>query len=180
MSTVEAGRDEITGRYSGVFFELAQEEKSVPSILKEIEKLKTCISRDMAGWRQLIGPVMSLKTQKKIIEELSRALKLSPLSTHFLDVLVQNRRLKNLVPILEDFRRRAERAEGHIHGVVESATELTKKDVENLQKSIGKGVVLRQVINENILGGVILRIGSTMVDASLGTQLQKIRQVMKG
>jgi F-type H+-transporting ATPase subunit delta len=180
MSTLGARRDEISKRYGGVLFELAQEEKVINITLKDAERLQKCFAGEPLEWRQVVGPTVPLKVQHNIIEKLSESLKLSPLMTRFLLILTQNRRLQSMQAILDEFHSRTQHAEGIVHGMLETATKLTKKDIESLQKSLGKGVLLEQRVNENILGGVILRMGSTMIDASLGTQLNKLRQVMKG
>ena len=99
-------------------------------------------------------------------------------------ILCQNHRLQNLMSILDNFTLRAQGAEGIVGGVLETAMTLSNKEIEELQDSLtvqlGKKVSLQQDVKEGLIAGVILHIGSRMVDASLKTRLNKLRQVMKG
>jgi F-type H+-transporting ATPase subunit delta len=99
-------------------------------------------------------------------------------------MLCQNRRLQRLNVIFDEFTALTKAAEGIVEGVLETTTELSKNEIETLQKSLklqlGKDVFLHQEIKESLLGGVVLRIGSMMIDASIGTQLTKLRLAMKG
>ncbi|MBY0293458.1 MAG: ATP synthase F1 subunit delta [Alphaproteobacteria bacterium] len=184
MSAVETKRDEIAKRYGGVLFTLSQESQSLKAILKEATLLHQYLQEASFLWARLVSPVASLHIQQKVVESLTSSLKLGSLMRRFLMILCQNHRLQNLMSILDDFILRAQGAEGVIGGVLETAMTLSKKEIEDLQNSLtvqlGKEVSLRQDVKESLIAGVILHIGSQMIDASLGTQLSKLRQAMKG
>lgn len=184
MSDRETRRDEIAKRYGGVLFNLAQEMKTLPSVLKEAILLRQSIQAEPPAWSHVVNPTLPLQTQRHIVESLAASLKLRPLIKRFLMVLCQNRRLSHLNSILDEFMALTQSAEGVVVGVLESASELTKKEMEGLQKSLkvhlGKDISLTQIIKENLIAGVVLRIGSVMIDASLGTRLNNLKTAMKG
>lgn len=184
MSSVEAKRDEIAKRYGSVLFDLTQEKKDLEVVLKDVSRLRQSLKDDPRGWSQVVSPAILPQTQRHIIESLATSLKLGTLMKRFLSILCQNRRLQNLMPILDEFLIQARSAEGIMEGVLETATELSKKEIETLQKAlklqIKKEISLRQEIKTNLLGGAVLRIGSMMIDASIRTQLNKLQQVMEG
>lgn len=184
MSDVGTRQDEIAKRYGGVLFDLAQESKSKKAILKEVTLLHKSLKAWAHEWSWVMRPNVSVQTQLQIMEKIASSLKLGTLMKRFLVVLCQNRRLQNLQSVLNDFIMRSQLSEGMREGVIETASELSKNEIEALEKSLkiqlGKDITLHQVIKETLLAGVILKIGSIMIDASLGTQLHKIRFGMKG
>jgi F-type H+-transporting ATPase subunit delta len=184
VTEVESRRDEIARRYGGVLFNLAQETKTLPSVLKEAMLLRKSIQADLHAWSYIVNPTLPLQTQRHIMESLITSLKLGHLMKQFLMVLCQNRRLAHLNSILDEFTALTQSASGIVEGVLETAYELSKKEMEELQKSLkvelGKDISLTQVIKENLIAGVVLRIGSMMIDASLGTRLNKLKMAMKG
>jgi ATP synthase F1 delta subunit len=184
VANLEIKGYEVAKRYGGVLFDLAQENKKIKDLLKEVGILQHCVEKEPRSWARVASPVLPPQIQRKIIEKLTKSLKLSPLMTHFLLVLCQNRRLQNLELILDNFVIRSQVAEGLVKGVVETSLALTKaqqQDLEkNLEKHLGKKVSLTQVIKENLIAGVVLHLGSLMIDASIGMRLNKLRYEMKG
>jgi F-type H+-transporting ATPase subunit delta len=184
VANLEIKGYEIAKRYGGVLFDLAQENKKMKEVLKEIAILQQCIAKEPRPWARVVSPIMPPQIQRKIIEKLAKSLKLSPLMFHFLLVLCKNRRLHNLKLILDDVIVRSQVAEGLFEGVVETSEKLTTAQQQslekNLEKHLGKKVSLQQVIKEDLIAGVVLRLGSLMIDASLGMRLNKLRQEMKG
>jgi F-type H+-transporting ATPase subunit delta len=184
VANLEIKGYEVAKRYGSVLFDLAQENKKTKDILKEAALLQQCVAQEPRSWARVASPVLPPQIQRKIIEKLAKSLKLSPLMAHFLLVLCKNRRLQNLNLILDDFVIRSQVAEGLLKGVVETSLELTKaqqQDLEkNLEKHLGKKVSLTQVIKEDLIAGVVLHLGSLMIDASIGMRLNKLRHEMKG
>lgn len=184
MANLEIRRDEIAKRYGGVLFDLVQQGKLLKPILKDIERLEACLQKEPRAWTHVVSPTLPLQLQRRIIKNLTSSLKLGELMRHFMLVLCQNRRLSNLHFILEEFKMRTQYAEGIIEGTLETATKISSKDLVNIQTSLkqqlGKDVTLNQIIKENLIAGIVLRIGSMMIDASLETQLKKLQFAMKG
>lgn len=184
MSGIEARHDEVAKRYGGVLFNLAQENKTLKSVLKEVILLRRAVEKEPQAWSQVINPTLSFQTQRLIVESLVASLNLGSLMKRFLMVLCHNRRLSHLNAILDEFTTLTQSESGIVEGVLETASELSKKELDALQKSLkdqlGKHISLTQVIKENLVAGVVLRIDSMMIDASLGTQLNKLKTAMKG
>lgn len=184
MPTLEVKRDEIARRYGNVLLSLAEDKKSVATLQEDVQRLYSEIMKAPAVWAQGVSPIIPLKTQRGIVDKLSSSLKLGVLLSSFLKVICQHRRLKNLTSILEEFIVQSQIAEGVVKGVVETAVELPEKKVKELQqtlkKMLNKDVVLHQDVKESLLGGVIVRIGSVMIDSSMQTQLKKLQSSMKG
>ncbi len=184
MSVNEVRRNKIAKRYGGVLFDLSQESKSPKKMLKEATLLLKCLEEESQVWSQVTSPIIPLRAQCQMAEKLASSLHFGNLMKRFLDIVCQNRRLQDLNFILRNFIDRAQRAEGILEGVLETAEELSPKQIEKLQKSLkmqlGKTISIHQRVDENLLGGVVLRVGSLMIDVSLRTQLNKFRQAMKG
>jgi F-type H+-transporting ATPase subunit delta len=179
----ETKQDEVAERYGGVLFDLAQKEKALKRISKEATLLLQCLSGEPHAWTQVVNPTVSSQTQYKILKNLGKSLKWGPLMDSFLRVLCLNRRLPSLESILNYYIVLSQLDEGIQTGVLETATKLSQKDITSLQDALkhqlGKDISLRQELKENLIGGVVLRMGSFMIDASLKTVLNKLRQAMK-
>ncbi len=175
---------EIGKRYGIVLFNLARENKEIESVLKEVQKLYDCLTPILPEWKQAINPTVPLANQQKIVEKISETLQLGKLMSKFLNITCRNHRLSSLVFILKEFMAKYKENAGILEGTLETASELSKKEIEKLQERLGqhmcKKIILHQNIKENLLGGVVLRLGSLMIDASLKTQFVHLRQVMEG
>ena len=184
MANLEIKGYKVAKRYGGVLFDLAQENKKIKKLLKEVGILQECITQEPRSWAHISNPILPPQIQRKIIEELTNSLKLGSLITHFLLVLCKNRRLQNLKLILDDFVARSQVAEGLVKGVIETSLALTKAQQQhlekNLEKHLGKKISLTQVIKEDLVAGVVLHLESLMIDASIGMRLKKLRHEMKG
>jgi len=184
VANLEVEGYKIAKRYGGVLFDLAQEKKQVKATLKEIILLQKLLEKDSRAWVRIINPMLSIQLQQKIIQNVASVLKLRPLMSHFLLVLCKNRRLSNLRIILENVFLRSQIEEGLLKGVLETSQKLTQKEQQDLEKSLeahlGKKISLTQVIKEELIAGVVLRLGSLMIDASLRAQLNRLRLQMKG
>lgn len=184
MSGIKERPDKIAIRYGGVLFDLALKNNDFEASLKDLNRLRQCIEKEPFDWLRVVSPSLPLYTQRRIIESLLSSLKLGNLMSRFVMILCQNRRLSHLNLILEDFLERTKRGKGIVEGVLETPLELPKKDIEELEKSLksqlGKTIHLHQEIKEDLLGGVVLRIESLMIDASTRTHLNKLKTAMKG
>lgn len=184
MSNIKARPDKIAIRYGGVLFKLAHQNNAVQEVVKDLNRLRKCMEAEPTEWLRVVSPSLPLYTQHKIIEKLLLDLKLGKIMSRFLRVLCQNRRLPHLQLILQEFLERMKQAEGIMDGVIETAVKLSPQEIEALQKSLtsqlGKNIYLHQEIKESLLGGVVLRLGSLMIDGSTKTHLNKLRTAMKG
>lgn len=181
MSDIDVRQNEIAKRYGGVLFSLAQENNILKDISKDTARLHQCLLQEPLEWNLITSPTTPLKIQYQIIEKLAASLKLEKLTTQFLKVVCHNHRLESLIFMLENFKLRCKE---DIEGIVETATALSQKELDHLQavlkQHFKKEVRLRPILKESLLGGVVLRIGTSMIDTSLKTKLNKLHHVMKG
>lgn len=176
--------DKVAKRYGSVLFDLASENNKIKDILKDISRVQHLIGAEPLEWARVASPSLPHYTQRKVIESLLPVLKLGDLMNHFIRVLCDNRRLPHLKFILDEFLVCVRRAEGIVDGVIETAAPLSPQEIEGLQRALkaqwGRDIQLHQDVKENLLGGVILRLGSVMIDGSIKTHLNKLKTAMKG
>ena len=181
---MKARPDKIARRYGGVLFDLAHKDNTVKGVLNDLKRLRGCVTAEPLEWSRVVSPSLPLHTQRKILKSLLSSLKLGDLMSHFVMTLCQNRRLPHLNLILEEFLERSQRAKGIVEGTLETTMPLSNKEIETLQNALqsqlGENILLHQEVKEHLLGGMILRIGSLMIDASTKTRLNKLRTTMKG
>lgn len=181
---MKARPDKVARRYGSVLFDLAQENKELKVVLTDVDRMRHCIDLEPHEWGKVVSPSLPLYTQRRIIDSLLTALKLAPLMKHFVKVLCENRRLPHLKGILDEFLMCTQRAEGIVEGILETAVAISPQEIEELQKSLksqlNKNIHLHQEIKEGLLGGIILRMGSLMIDGSMRTQLNRLKTAMKG
>lgn len=184
MSYLTVRQSEVAKRYGGVLFDLAQENRAVDRVLKDIRHLHACVVRDPKAWTYVASPVISLELQRRILQKLAQALKLDKLLTRFLLVVKEHHRLKELPQMLDNFMARHQEALGIEEGVIETSIPLSPQSVKSLQKVLSehfeKEVVLKPSLNQDLLGGAVIRFGTRMIDGSVRTQLAHLKQMMKG
>lgn len=183
MSQGGKQQNEVAKRYGGILFELASERNLSEQVLRDARQLLKCLHQDQRAWKFVSSPVVSLEVQCKVIKELSLSLKTNQLTFQFLITVGRNHRLAHLSEMLEEYIARCKGVVGVIEGTLELATTLPAQTLNKLQKALtkrlGKEVVLQTQINKTLLAGGILRLGTFMVDASLETRLNKLRDMLK-
>lgn len=174
----------LSGRYATALFDLAIEQNSLDAVLTSLDSLANGIdsSEDL---RALINsPMVSRAAAAAGIKAIAGAMALDSLTTSFLGVLAQNRRLGALKPIISDVRALAAARRGEITAKVTSAQPLTKSQQDALAKKLkaglGRDVALDLTTDPAILGGLIVRVGSRMIDSSIRTRLDALGQALKG
>ena len=105
------------------------------------------------------------------------------MTANFIRVVAQNRRLFVLPAIIESFRRMAADARGEVAGDVTSAVKLTAAQLKELKAAlkakVGKDVALNEIVDPSVLGGLIVKVGSQMIDTSIRTKLTSLKMMMK-
>ncbi|MEQ1498339.1 MAG: F0F1 ATP synthase subunit delta [Novosphingobium sp.] len=174
----------LQGRYASALYQLAAETKAVSAVEGDLEKVSQAIlgSADLAGL--IRNPRISRDAAAQTMAGLGKLLKLSPLTTKFLGALADNRRLAKLPEIVAAFATIAAAARGELAAEVTSAHALTDAQLKavaaKLRAREGKEVKLTAKVDPDLLGGLIVRIGSTQIDSSIRTRLNTLAQAMKG
>ena len=174
----------LQGRYASALYELASENKAVSTVEADLDQLGQSIvaSSDLASL--IRNPRLTRAGAQAAMTGLGTHLKLSPLTQKFLGVLAHNRRLSALPQIVTAFAGIAAAARGELNATVTSAHPLSADQVSAIAAKLkareGKEVKLTATVDPEILGGLVVRIGSTQIDSSIRTRLNTLANAMKG
>lgn len=174
----------LQGRYAAALYDLASEEGKVTAVESDLAGLGQAIaaSDDLAAL--IRNPRVTREAASAAMANVAKLLKLAPLTTNFLGVLAQNRRLAKLPEVVRAFATIAAAARGEISAEVTSAHPLSEAQLKALAEKLkareGKDVKLSATVDPDILGGLVVRIGSTQIDSSIRTRLNTLAAAMKG
>ncbi len=174
----------LAGRYATALFELARDEKQLEAVGASLATLRETL-RDSEDFRELTSsPVISRDQATGAVAATASAMRLDPITTNFLGVLAQNRRLSQLGAIIRTFNMLASGHRGETTAEVTSAHPLSDDQVQalrqNLRTRIGRDVAVDLNVDPTILGGLVVKIGSQMIDGSIRTKLNTLAHAMKG
>lgn len=174
----------LAGRYVAALFDLADEQKALDQVAGDLTALRALID-ESADLRRLMGsPLYGRDQQVKAMGAVLAKAGVSELTRKFVLVVAQNRRLFALRGMIEGFLAELARRRGEITAKVTVARPLTaeqeKRLEETLRGAVGGKVRIDTKIDESLIGGLIVQVGSRMVDGSLKTKLQKLQNAMKG
>jgi len=174
---------QIARPYAAALFDLAQSERSVAAVeagLVELQKL-TAESADFR--RFLRSPVISSEEKSNAAEAILASAKLHPTVANFVRVVARNGRLFVLPSIIQQFQQLAAADRGEAAADVTSATPLgeahRKALADTLKQKLGKTVTLTEHVDPSLIGGLVVKVGSQMIDSSLKTKLTAIKIAMK-
>ena len=174
----------LSGRYATALFELAKESKAIDGVGKSLSGVKTALA-DSADFRALTtNPLITCTAAASGVAAVAKAMKLDRLSTNFLGVLAQNRRLAELASVIAAYESLASSHRGEATADVTSAHALDASQVKALKaqlaKKVGRDVAVTLHVDPALLGGLIVKIGSQMIDSSIKTRLNTLATAMKG
>jgi len=173
----------IAERYATAIFELAQESKSLPKLESNLTDLANALD-DSADLRDLIAsPVVSREDQGKAIAAIADKMGLVPDLQNGLALMSRKRRLFVLPQLINQLRAMIAEAKGEMTADVVSATKLSaaqsKKLAETLKKTVGKDVKINATVDESLIGGLVVKVGSKMIDTSIRSRLNSLQNAMK-
>lgn len=174
----------LSGRYATALFELARDDGKLDKVGASVATLKQALA-DSADLKTLVSsPIVSRAEAGKVVAGLTKPLKLDPLTAKFLGVLAENRRLGVLGAIIRDFNTLSARHRGEASAQVITAHPLDKGQMAaltaRLKSIVGSEVAVDATVDPNILGGLIVRLGSRQIDGSIRTKLNALATAMKG
>ncbi|MEP9354133.1 F0F1 ATP synthase subunit delta [Xanthobacter sp. KR7-65] len=173
----------MAGRYATALFELANEANAVDSVKAELDRLSALIAESADLARLVKSPVFSAEEQLKAISAVLEQMGISGLAGNFVKLVAQNRRLFALPGMISDYAALVAHQRGETSAEVTVAAPLSDAHYAALKEALaektGKDVNLDVTVDPSILGGLIVKLGSRMVDASLKTKLNSIRHAMK-
>jgi F-type H+-transporting ATPase subunit delta len=174
----------VAGRYATALFELALEQKAVDAVRKDLDQFDALVAASADLARLVRSPVFGADEQLKALSAILDKAGIKGLAANFLRTVTANRRLFAVRDMIRDFRKLVARHRGEVTAQVTVAEKLNDKNLEALKgalKSVtgGKDIDLDVKIEPAIIGGLIVKVGSRMIDSSLRTKLNAIKFAMK-
>lgn len=173
----------MPGRYASALFALAREENALDDVAKDLAAIAAMIDKSADLERLVKSPVFSAEEQIRAIMAVLEKSKITKLTANFVGLVTKNRRLFAIGNMIKAYNGLLARHRGEISAEVTSAQDLSQKQIEalkaTLKSAMGRDVNLDVIIDETLLGGLIVKVGSRMVDTSLKTKLDKLRYAMK-
>ncbi|BBD98328.1 F0F1 ATP synthase subunit delta [Sphingobium amiense] len=174
----------LSGRYAVALFDLARDSNALDTVAGSLAALKAAVAQS-ADFKGLINsPVLSRDAAGKTIGAVASSMGIDPLTTKFLGVLAQNRRLAQLPAVIRAYETLLSNHKGEARAEVTSAHPLDADQVaalaRNLRTRVGRDVAIDAKVDPAILGGLVVKIGSQMIDSSIRTRLNTLAMAMKG
>ena len=173
----------IAGRYATALFELAVSEKRLDETAAELDQLRVMLEDSADLDRMVRSPVISRDDQGKVMEAITEQAGMSALVRRFVGVVAQNRRLFALRDMIRSFGLLLADHRGEVVAEVTSARALNDGQLTALKASLAQGlgrdISVETSVDEDLIGGLVVKVGSRMIDSSLRTKLQNIKFAMK-
>ena len=173
----------VSGRYATALFELARDDKSIDAVKADLDRFEAMLT-DSADLKRLVrSPVFSADSQSRALAAVLDQAVISGTAANFLKVLTANRRLFAVSDVIRAFRALVARFKGEATADVTVAEPLSDRNLGVLKTALksmtGKDVALNVNVDPSIIGGLVVKLGSRMVDSSLRTKLNSIKHAMK-
>lgn len=184
METSGGIQASLSGRYATALFDLARENKAIDSVAASLGSLKAALA-ESADFRALTtNPLLGRDDAARGAAAVAAHLRLDDLTSRFLGVLAQNRRLGQLAAVISAFSALAAAHRGETTAEVTSAHPLDEAQIaalkNKLKARVGRDVAIDLKVDPAILGGLVVKIGSRMIDSSIRTRLNTLAVAMKG
>jgi len=183
LASESSGLSGIAERYATALYELADESKSLDGVAEDLRRIKAMILGSSDLTRFLRSPLIGRQAQTKGILAVLEAAEVSELVRRFVAVVGSHRRLFALPGMIDAFLRHLAKRRGEIVVHVASARPLTAVQRAQLDQAlrgiVGQKINVEAKVDAELIGGLVVRVGSRMVDTSIRTQLQKLRRALR-
>ncbi len=173
----------IAGRYASAVFDLAKEAGALNALAADVEALDGALGQSGDLRAMISSPMISREDQGKAVAALAGPMHLSLLMANTLRLMAAKRRLFVLPQLVTELRSRIAAEKGEVTAEVVSATPLTEDQsahlVATLKKRVGKDVTLKTTVDPSLIGGMVVKLGSTMIDTSIRAKLAALKNAMK-
>jgi F-type H+-transporting ATPase subunit delta len=184
VATEEPQISGLAGRYATALFELAQEERAIETVERDFTTLKALIDGSPDLRLLVRAPVFSRTEQEKGMDAILRRMEAAPLTVRFVLLLASKGRLFALMDVVRAFELLAAKLRGEVRAQVTSARALSDAEVSELKailkSKLGRDARLDAKVDPSLLGGLVVKVGSRMIDSSLRTKLDGLRTAMRG
>lgn len=173
----------IAARYATAMFELAEEDGALSALEADVDALGAALA-ESSDLRDLISsPVYGREESGAAVGKLAEAMSLGPIAGNTLRLMAEKRRLFVLPALLTALREKIADHKGEVTAEVVSAKALTKAQSDKLQQtlsaSVGKDVKLNATVDDALIGGLVVKVGSKMIDTSIRSKLNTLQNSMK-
>ena len=184
MASQLASGDLIADRYSSALYDLVSENKVTDSVLENFKSIKKLIDNNKQLYLLIRSPLILSNDKLEILLKLTSSLNLNEISITFLKVVSNNKRFASLQSIISQFINIIAIKRGEVLADVTSADELSDEQRLNvkdqLKNILGDKLLLNFKVDKKIIGGLIIKVGSKMIDTSLASKINKLKIAMKG
>jgi len=184
LAGVDTSLSGLAGRYALALLDLADEDRSLDAVADDLRALRQMVGESEDLRRVLRSPMFSREQQATAVAAILEKAGLGETTRRFAQVLARNRRLFSLPQIIDVYLSELARRRGEVTAHVTSAVELSEAQrqalIESLASSIGGKVQVDVKVDDSLIGGLIVKVGSRMIDNSLRSKLQRLQLAMKG
>ena len=174
----------LAGRYALALFALARDERKLEQVGASLATLKAALAQSEDFRALAMSPLVSREEAGRAVAAAAGAMKLDPITRNFLGVLAHNRRLAQIGNVIRAFNQLWARHRGELTAEVVSAHALDDDQVAALKQTLrartGSDIAVDMHVDPAILGGLVVKIGSQMIDGSIRTKLNTLAHAMKG
>lgn len=184
MTSKISSSDIISDRYGSALYDLASEKKCIDEILNDLDVIEK-VMKESSELRHVIkSPLVNSEEKLNILLKIFAGSSFNNLTTTFLKVLDNNKRISNILSIILQFKKINSEKRGDIAANVISANELSEDEKNNitnqLKNTLGQKLSLNFNVDKEIIGGLIVKVGSKMIDTSIANKINKLKIAMKG
>ena len=182
MSSKKSFSSETANRYALALYELAEEKSELSTVEQDINELLVVYNTNEELKSFVKNPTQSQSSQLAVLNKISTGMNISKIVQNFLSVLVTKRRIFYLNIIFKNFLMLISKKKGELKASLISSKNLTNDELKNLNleisKVLGATVDFDYKVDENLIGGLKMQIGSLMIDTSIKNKLKKYEQIM--
>ena len=170
-------------RYAKVLLEVAKEEKAIDSIGEALNTLKEAFKASPELYKTLLNPMYPTENRMAIVKEVAKKAQASDSLSNLLASLTESRKIRLIEQIAEAYSNLMDIDAGRLRVTVESAAKLGSDEekalTEKLKKETGKDIILTSRENKDLIGGIVVRVGNTILDGSFRKQLKNIKETLR-
>ncbi len=174
----------LAGRYATALYELAEEAKALDALAEDLGRLKAMVGENADLKRLISSPLIARTQQAKAMLALVERAGMHDLTRRFIGAVARNRRLFQLSSIIDTFSAILAERRGEVTAEIVAANPLTPAQIDAvraaLRGAMGRKVSVAVKVDPNLLGGLKVKVGSRLLDASLAAKLQRLKRAMKG
>ena len=184
MASETTGVSALAERYAVALFDIADERRVLDEVATDLRQLRAMMAASADLMRLVRSPVLSRMEQGRAVAALAQRAEFSPLVRDFLAVVASNRRLFAVPAMIEAYLARLAERRGEVTANVTAAQPLTESQLEalseHLRRTVGRRVSVDVRVDQRLIGGLIVKVGSRMVDGSVESKLRRLQLAMKG